>query len=108
MNKADQAFNEEFKPVFPPEAYHAEASWQDKVLFALSQLGAGNAPEVATKLAEFETQENATALNQHAEEVLQGLYKKGLIKGHEQSDGLQYDLSKITRPNTGGTDPDLL
>lgn len=108
MNKADQAFNEEFKPVAPPEAYHAEASWQDKVLYALSQLGAGTAPQAAAKLAEFEPQENEQTLNQHAHEVLEGLYQKGLIKGSQHDDEMLYDLSKITQPNTGGTDPDLL
>ena len=108
MNKADQSFNEEFKPVAPPEAYHAEASWQDKVLYALAQIGEGTAPDVAAKLTEYELNEAPQVLHRQAEQVLTQLYDKGLIKGHEQSGEITYDISKITSPNTGGTDPDLL
>jgi hypothetical protein len=108
MNKADQPFNEQFKPVAPPEAYYADADWQDKVLYALAQLGEGTAPDVAAKLTELEPQAQPSELHRHAEQVLMDLYKKGLIKGNEQDGEVSYNLSKITQPNTGGTDPDLL
>lgn len=108
MNKADQLFNEEFKPVAPPEAYHAEAGWQDKVLYALAQLGEGTAPDVAAKLTEYEPKEAPQHLHRQAEQVLQELYSKGLIKGDKQNGEVVYNLSKITQPNGGGTDPDLL
>ncbi len=108
MNKADQPFNEKFKPVAPPEAYHAEADWQDKVLYALAQLGEGTAPDVAAKLTEYELKEAPQNLHRQAEQVLQELYSKGLIKGTEQDGEVSYNLSKMTKPNEGGTDPDLL
>jgi hypothetical protein len=108
MNRADQDFNEAFKPVAPPEAYHPEADWQDKVLYALSQIGEGTAPDVAAKLTELDPQTAPQELHRHTEEVLTGLYDKGLIKGAEQDGEVSYNLSKITTPNTGGTDPDLL
>jgi hypothetical protein len=108
MNKADQSFNEEFKPVAPPEAYHAEASWQDKVLYALAQLGEATAPDVAEKLTEYEPQAVPQSLLREAEQVLKNLHEKGLIKGAEQGGEVSYNLSKITSPNIGGTDPDLL
>jgi hypothetical protein len=108
MNKADQSFNDQFKPVAPPEAYHAEADWQDKVLYVLAQLGEGTAPDVAAKLTEYEPNEAPQALHRQAEQVLMNLYEKGLIKGVEQDGEVSYNLSKITEPNTGGTDPDLL
>ena len=108
MNKADRSFNEEFKPIAPPESYHANADWQDKVLYALAQLGEGTAPDVAAKLTEHEPQEAPQVLHRHAEQVLIGLYQKGLIKGTEQDGEISYNLSKITSPNVGGIDPDLL
>ncbi|WP_345955316.1 hypothetical protein [Mucilaginibacter sp. PAMB04168] len=108
MNKADQSFNEEFKPVAPPEAYHADDSWQNKVLYALAQLGEGTAPDVAAKLTEYEPQEAPQNLHREAEKVLMNLYDKGLIKGTQQDGEVSYNLSKITHSNTGGTDPELL
>lgn len=108
MNKADQPFNEEFKPVAPPEAYHGDADWQDKVLYALAQLGEGTAPDVAAKLTEYEPNEAPQTMHRQAEQVLQSLYSKGLIKGNEQDGEVSYNLSKITHANEGGTDPDLL
>jgi hypothetical protein len=108
MNKADQSFNEQFKPVAPPEAYHVDAEWQDKVLYVLAQLGEGTAPDVAEKLTDYEVNESPQVLLRHAEHVLMNLYEKGLIKGAEQDGETSYNLSKITAPNTGGTDPDLL
>jgi hypothetical protein len=108
MNKEDQSFIDQFKPVAPPEAYHADANWQDKVLYVLAQLGEGTAPDVAAKLTEYEPDEAPQELHRHTEQVLIGLYEKGLIKGLEQDGEVSYNLSKITAPNTGGTDPDLL
>ena len=108
MNKADQSFNEEFKPVAPLEAYHADADWQDKILYVLAQLGEATAPDVAAKLTEYEPDEAPQVLHRHAEQVLTSLYEKGLIKGTEQDGEVSYNLSKITQPNTGETDPDLL
>jgi hypothetical protein len=108
MNRADQDFNEQFKPVAPPESYQPDASAQDKVLYALSQIGEGNAADVAAKLTEYDTQTPPQELHRLAEQVLTGLYEKGLIKGSEQGSEISFNLSKITQPNTGGTDPDLL
>ncbi|WP_295772890.1 hypothetical protein [uncultured Mucilaginibacter sp.] len=108
MNKADQSFNEEFKPVAPPESYDASAEWHDKVLYALAQLGQGTAPDVAAKLTEYEPSEAPQTLHRQAEQVLNGLFDKGIIKGTEQDGEVTFSLSKITSPNTGGTDPDLL
>jgi hypothetical protein len=108
MNKADQSFNEQFKPVAPPEAYHTEADWQEKVLYALAQLGEGTAPDVAAKLTEYEPNEAPQLLHRQAEQVLTSLYDKGFIKGNEQDGEVSYNLSKMTSPNVGGTDPDLL
>jgi hypothetical protein len=108
MNRADQDFNEEFKPVAPPESYQPDASVQDKVLYALSQIGEGNAADVAAKLTEYDTETAPQELQRQAEQVLTGLYDKGLIKGDKQDSEISFNLSKITTPNTGGTDPDLL
>jgi hypothetical protein len=108
MNKADQTFNEEFKPVAPPDSYKADDGWQEKVLYALAQLGEGTAPDVAAKLTEYEPQVAPQELHRQAEQVLNSLYEKGLIKGNEQDGEITFDLSKVTSPNTGATDPDLL
>ncbi|UEG54530.1 hypothetical protein LLH06_06095 [Mucilaginibacter daejeonensis] len=108
MNKADQPFNEDFKPIAPPGSYSSDGEWQDKVLYVLAQLGSGTAPDVAAKLMEYEPDTAPQELHRHAEQILTGLYEKGLIKGSEQDGEVTYDLSKITVPNSGGTDPELL
>ena len=105
MSTSDQDFREEFKPLHIPSSYNENDSEEDRVIFALANLGEGSAEEVSSKLKEFGS---ADIRPERIEELLHHFYDKGLLKGNEESGTLVYNLSKITDPNKGYVDPDLL
>jgi hypothetical protein len=100
----DAAFREQFKPVHVPAHFEDAGNLQDKVIFALAEIGEGTADAVSRKLEELE----AGGPNNEVHHLLSELYDKGLIAGHEQDGGLVYNLHKITEANDGAVDPDLL
>ena len=101
----DEAFNEAYKPLHIPSAYHADDSWKDKIVYALAELGAGTAGEVAGKLSSFDATLNPTEVKSKTETILTSLFNKGLIKGTQLHDGVLYNLSKILTQNSGSTHP---
>ena len=102
MNPDNTAFNEEFKPLHVPHKYEPSLNWQDKVVYALADLNNGTIDEVATKLRDLDPE--ARDILQHTQQILIGLYDKGLIKAVEDGEHLRYNLSKILDPHTGKTD----
>ena len=104
MDSPDQDFLKDFKPLHVPHKYDAGATLQDNVVYALAQLGYATAPQVATKLDEFEPHTDKAAHRQQTREILEGLFTKGLIKGDDGPER-QYNLSKILIPNSGKADP---
>ena len=103
MDSPDQDFLKEYKPLHVPHKYDAGASVQDNVVYALAQLQYASAPQVAGKLAEFEPKTDKQTHLQNAQNVLEGLFNKGLIKGDDEVER-QYNLSKILAPNSGKAD----
>ncbi|WP_374951481.1 hypothetical protein [Mucilaginibacter sp.] len=103
MDSPDQDFLEEYKPLHVPHKYDADASLQDNVVYALAQLEYATAPEVAGELAELEPATDLAKHEQHAREILEHLFNKGLIKGDDEAER-QYNLSKILTPNSGKAD----
>ena len=101
----DDAFNEEFKPLHIPSAYHAADSWKDKTVFALAEIGAGTAGDVADKLMELDAGLDKTETLKETTAVLTALFNKGLIKGTQLHHGMMYNLSKILIQNSGSTRP---
>jgi hypothetical protein len=102
MNVDDELFHDEYKPLVVPAHFSANDSMRNQVIYALSSLGAGTAAEVGTRLYELDDQTPEAELQQTADEVLTGLFDKGLLKGSENEQGqLVYNLSKITETNTG-------
>ncbi|WP_462266098.1 hypothetical protein [Mucilaginibacter sp.] len=102
MDIADELFHDEYKPLVIPAHFSADDSMRNQVLFALSQLGAGTAIQTATKLHQLDQQYNKAELQKNAEEILTGLFDKGLLKGSPDEKGeMVYNLSKITETNTG-------
>jgi len=108
MTKSDDSFRDEYKPLHIPAHYNFNDAEQDRVIFALAQIGSGSIIEVANKLATLEPGTPIDKFMLAATNVLTSLYQKGLLKGIDTSSGIQYNLSKITEANEGAVDPDLL
>ena len=105
MDSPDQSFLDEYKPLHVPHVYDAKASQQDNVVYALAQLEYATAAEVAVKLGQFEPGTDKAIHHKNADEVLNHLYNKGLIKGNDNENNRRYNLSKILTPNSGKADP---
>lgn len=101
----DDAFNDEFKPLHIPSAYHPNDSWKDKVIFALAEIGAGTAEQTVQELHKRDTAIDTTEAQKQAQSILTALFDKGLIKGGLHNGEMVYDLSKITTANSGSTHP---
>ncbi len=54
MALSDEEFREEYKPIQIPSAYFTDDTQENKIIFALSELGEGTAAEVIGKLEELE------------------------------------------------------
>ena len=101
----DEQFREQYKPLQVPAAYKNQLSPQDKIIFALADLGEGTAEQVCKRLEELESGANPKALIAATHQVLTELYQKGLLAGNEKEGDLVYNLHKITEQNSGSTDP---
>lgn len=102
MNITDELFHDEYKPVVVPAHFNVGDTWRNKVLYALSLLGKGTAEQTGAKLHELDSQSSEAEMHKKADEILTGLYDKGLIKGSPDAHKhMVYNLSKMTETNTG-------
>jgi len=108
MTATDQDFRDEFKPIHIPTSYHPSDTQENKIIYALAQLGDATADDVVSKLEEIEPGVKDEQLKAITCKVLDTLYEKGLLKGTDQGGIMHYNLSKITHANDGAVDPDLL
>ena len=108
MELSDEEFREEYKPLEIPHAYHAGDTQENKIIFALAELGEGTVTEVIAKLEELEPGLKDEQLVAITKQALTGLYDKGLLKGVDKAGVMHYNLSKITEPNEGEVDPGKL
>ncbi len=90
-----------FEPIHVPYRYNEQDSTEQKIIFALGQLGEATADELIIKLKQVNADETITETE--AAETLKNLYDQGLIKGENYQGRLSYNLSKIEKPNTGRT-----
>ncbi len=108
MTLTDEEFREEYKPLQVPAHFYAADSQENKMIFALAQIGEGSADDVIAELKKLE----GTPVNEQQEILvrahLENLYNKGLLNGSEGGGIMQYDLSKITEANSGAINPGLL
>jgi hypothetical protein len=105
---SDESFREAFKPLQIPAHYDLNGTEEDRVLFALAQIGEGTVTEVAAEMAALEPGTGAENFIGMVKGVLTGLYDKGLLKGSDSNGQIHYNLSKITEANDGAVDPELL
>src|ERR1700758_5011512 len=108
MELTDEEFREEYKPLYIPAHYEQADTQQNKIVYALAQLGEGSVADVIKKLEELEPNVTSEQLTVMTQKVLTGLYDKGLIKGEDRHGAMHYNLGKITEPNKGSVNPDLL
>jgi len=108
MIQSDESFREEFKPLTIPASYESAETQEGKIIFALAQLGEASVEEVLAKLEELDPGSADPQLAAITEVVLSGFFDKGLIKGTDHGGTMSYNLSKITEPNSGEVNPDLL
>ncbi|RFZ85058.1 hypothetical protein DYU05_05485 [Mucilaginibacter terrenus] len=104
----DEQFREEYKPLHVPAAYHNEDTLQDKIIYALGQIGEGTPEDVLAKLEELEPGLGTGSCGQEVQTILYGLFDRGLLTGREVDAVMLFNLHKITRSNEGAVDPDLL
>jgi hypothetical protein len=108
MSIPDDSFHEQYKPLPIPAHYDFNDPEQDRVLFALANIGKGTVIEVVNEMAILEPGTPVEDFIDAAASVLNNLYQKGLLKGVEVDGDMEYNLSKITEANDGAVDPDLL
>lgn len=104
MDSPDQSFLEEYKPLHVPHEYKNGACSRENIIYALAQLGEATASEVATKLSALEPGTEPSVHQKNAEDVLNYLFEKGLIKAINKGGELNFNLSKIEIPNSGKAD----
>jgi hypothetical protein len=107
MNLTDEEFREEYKPLQVPPYFDAADTQQNKMIFALAEIGEGSAEDVIAALEKLEPNVTGEQLKALVHQTLRRLYDKGLLSGSEQNGVMRYNLHKITQPNTGKTNPDL-
>lgn len=91
-----------FEPIHVPYRYNKQDSNEQKIIFALGQLGEATAKEVFSKLKQVNADEKIT--ENEAEMILKELNNQGLIKAEDHNNKFHYNLSKILKPNSGRTD----
>jgi hypothetical protein len=104
MNSADHDFLQEYKPLHVPHEYNAGTCVQNNVVFALAHLEEATADEVALKLSSLEPGTNPATHQKNAEDVLNYLFNKGLIKANNKGGKLFFNLNKIREANSGKAD----
>lgn len=104
MALTDYEFREEYKPLYIPAHFEVQDTQQNKIVFALAQLGEGSAADVIKELETLQPGITDDQLKAITKTVLADLYDKGLLKGEEHNGQMQYNLSKITEANDGSTD----
>jgi hypothetical protein len=104
MNSLDQSFFNEYKPLHVPHEYDPATCVQNNVVYALAQLGEATADEVAARLTMLEPGTDPYIHQKNADDILNYLFDKGLIKANNIDGKLAFNLSKIREANSGKAD----
>ncbi len=104
MKNADEEFLNEYKPLHVPHQYDAGTCVQNNVVFALAYLEEASANEVAEKLSLLDPGTNPAIDQKNAEDILNYLFDKGLIKANNKAGKLVFSLNKTREENSGKAD----
>jgi hypothetical protein len=102
MSLTDEESREEYKPLEVPAHFDAANTQQNKMIFALAEIGEGSADDVIAELEKLEPGVTGEQLSALVHDTLRSLYDKGLLSGSEKNGVMRYNLHKITQPNSGG------
>ncbi|SEL79839.1 hypothetical protein [Parapedobacter koreensis] len=91
------------RPLQVPAKHAPQAPLDDRVVFALADIGSGTAKQVAERLVELKDPDADTDV---VESILESLFNNGLVNGTESKKARVYDLAKVTRPHHGHVDPE--
>lgn len=108
MSLTDEQFREQHGPLQVPAAYDEAATIQDKVVFALADLGEGTAEQAIKHIEQLDPEADPKPVIAATHEVLTRLYQNGQLAASEKDGDLVYNLHKITQANSGSTDPQKL
>jgi hypothetical protein len=108
MSMTDEDFREEYKPLHIPTEYFEADTEENKIIYALAQIGEGSAATVVEKLEMLQPGRKTEQLVSITKQVLTHLYDKGQLRGKDINGEMHYDLAKITNENDGAVNPQLL
>jgi hypothetical protein len=108
MTMTDEGFREEYKPLHIPAQYFTDDTQENKIIYALAQIGEGSVSMVIEKLEVLEPGIKTGQLVAITKQVLTHLYDKGQLRGKDINGEMHYDLAKITHENDGAVNPELL
>ena len=98
----DEEFREEYKPLQVPAHYDAADTRQNKMIFALAQIGEGTAEDVIAELEKLEAGITTEQNRAFVTTALANLFEHGHLTGSEKAGRMHYNLNKITQANDGG------
>ena len=108
MTMTDEEFREEYKPLRVPAHFESSGTMENKMIFALAQIGQGTANDVISEMEKLESNSLDEQKRVIVRTSLDKLYNQGHLTGAEMDGHVHYNFSKITRANEGVTDPELL
>jgi len=107
MSLSDEEFRNQYKPL-QVSAHYADAVTQEqKVIFALAQIGEGTVADVIIELGKLEMGTLDSHLKIATKPILLSLYEQGHLTGGDHDGKLFFNLSKITRENGGSVNPSV-
>ena len=91
MTLNEEEFREEYKPLYIPAHYEEADTQENKIVYALAQLGSGTVTDVIKKLEELEPNITTPQFTALAKQVLARLYDKGIINGSDMHGRMYYN-----------------
>jgi hypothetical protein len=108
MALTDEEFREAYKPLAIPSHYDPVDTQENKIIFALAELGEGAVTDVIGELERLEPGILNAQMIAMIKQVLTHHFDQGLLNGEERQGKMYYNLAKITHANGGSVDPVLL
>lgn len=108
MTLTDEEFREEYKPLHVPAHYDTADTLQNKMIFALAEIGDGTAEDVIAELEKLEPGVGDEQNRAFVKTTLASLFDHGHLTGSEKKGHMNYNLSKITQANDGKTEPNQI
>jgi hypothetical protein len=108
MSLTDEEFRQEHKPLQVPAHYDPADTLQNKMIFALAQIGEGTAQSIIAQMEKLESGLSDEQSRAFVKMTLSTLFEHGHLTGSEKDGQMHYNLSKITQANDGATDTESL